>query len=185
VAKKVGHWPVERWLALGAFAVSIVALGISLQQMRDVRLHDRPRFGYSYRWNDSGAGWRLKNSGLGQARLRGFKLLVDGKSINDLTNLFPALGFSGPVRFTFTNPLAGELYAPGWENDLIKVTPGPEAEQLNREWTRVEIQACYCSIYDECWLFSIQHAASSTGEDQRDDKCSTFQGEEHTRWWEG
>ena len=186
MAKTSDHWPLERWLSLVSLAVAVAALSISLQQQHDVRLHDRPRFGYWYHRDDTGAaGWRFKNTGLGQARLRGFKLLVDGKPVMDLLKFFPALGFPDTVNFDFTNPIAGELYAPAWENDLIKVKPGPDADRLDREWTRVEIQACYCSIYDECWLFSTRHAASSNGQDQRDDKCSTFQGGELSRWWAG
>jgi len=76
--KKSKSSPPGRWIAIAASTVSCFSLTVSMEQCNEARLHDRPRLTYNYFQNDQGAGWHLINSGLGPARLRGFKIMVDG-----------------------------------------------------------------------------------------------------------
>jgi hypothetical protein len=50
----------------------------------------------------------------------------------------------------------------------------------------VTFQACYCSLYDECWLVSTDgQFEGEHGGHLRDDDCSAFEHEERNRWWRG
>jgi len=163
---------------------------VSVVELRAARIQQRinaqPRLTYTYYYDESGAGWKILNSGLGASRLRGFRMLVDGKPVNDFDDLGKELGLPQPVPYRFTNPMVGERWAVGHENILYWVTPGPAAAVLREQWTRVNIQACYCSLYGDCWLFSFDGKLNSLdGEHRRDDSCSIFSGQVKSRWWGG
>src|SRR5262245_47208138 len=179
-------WPADRWIALAALVVAVCSLVVSTAELRAARMHERinaqPRLMYTYFHDNDGAGWKFHNSGLGAARLRGFRMFVDGRPMRDFIDLGKALGLPLPVPFRFTNPMVGDRYAAGHENILYWVQPGPAAAALHEQWTRVNIQVCYCSLYGDCWLFSFDGKLdSSDGEHRRDDECSIFAGEEKSR----
>lgn len=123
-------------------------------------------------------GFRLSNAGTGPARIHHFEFLVDGKvvtrdnpysSLRDLLraccaepwkealaraggNEREAAGgdYSGPVAQSFL--AAGETISPlGW----------PRTEANKEVWhrfdrarldKRITMRACYCSVFDECWI---------------------------------
>jgi hypothetical protein len=180
--RSFGNWLAEEWTALVAVVISIFSLSVSVSECENTRLHDQPRMAYTYFYDDTGAGWKITNSGLGPARLRGFKLLVDGQPQNGFVELCNSLGLQ-PI-FQFTNPRVGDLWASGHENTLFWVKPGPSADLLKKTWTRVTIEACYCSIHDQCWLFNSSASPSPDG-DPRDDHCKTFTDQPRSRWWNG
>ena len=180
--RSFGNWLIEEWTGLVAIAISVSSLAVAIGQYQNAKLHDQPRLAYSYYYDETGAGWRISNTGLGPARLRGFKLMVDGKPQNGFDDFLASLGLSGD--FNFTNPRVGDLWPTGHENILFWVKPGTAADLLKRTWGRVTIEACYCSIHDQCWLFNSRNLPDQHG-DTSDDSCRTFQGQEHNRWWNG
>ena len=188
--KQLWGWPAERWIAMGALVLALCSLVVSVVELRAARNQQRinaqPRLTYTYFYDESGAGWKIHNGGLGAARLRGFRMFVDAQPVNDFVNLGKDLGLPQPVSFRFTNPMVGDRWAAGHENILYWVEPGPAAAVLRKQWTRVNIQACYCSLYGDCWLFSFDGKLNlPDGEHRRDDSCSIFSGQEKSRWWGG
>lgn len=183
-------WPHDRWLALGALIAALCSVWVSVCEFRAGRRHERlsaqPMLAYTYFYDEAGAGWRLHNGGLGTARLRAFRIFIDGKPVRDFGDIATALDLTQPVPFRFTNPRVGDRYAAGHENILYWVEPSAAAGELKQKWTRVNIQACYCSLYEECWLFSFDTTLDeANGEHRRDDDCSPFRDEERSRWWRG
>jgi hypothetical protein len=182
-------WPGRDLVAFCSMFIALLALILSISESRDRRVHEsfsvRPRFGYAYYSNDTGAGWRLMNSGLGPARLRGFRMLVDGIPRSGFDDLIKALDLPLPVQYEFTNPEVGDWYKADHESVLFWIKSSAAAAKLRTVWPRVVLQACYCSIYKECWYFSSDALPDPTGDDPRDDDCSTFAAQEHNRWWMG
>jgi hypothetical protein len=113
-------------------------------------------------------------------------MFVDGEPVRDFVIFGKSLGLPQPITFHFTNPMVGDRIAAGQLNVLYWLDPGPAAAALTEQFNRVNIQACYCSLYGDCWLFSYDGKLHSPdGEHRRDDSCSIFSGEEKTRWWGG
>jgi hypothetical protein len=184
----------QGWASIAAtwapIVVALCALVVSVCELRDAREHEQlnsqPRLTYTYYYNEKGAGWTLANDGLGVARLRGFRMSVDSQPVTDFSELGPILGLPTPVPYHFTNPMVGERYPAGHENILYWVEPGDAATALRQRWTHLTIQACYCSLYGECWVFSSDGTLDTPdGEHRRDDSCSPFSGESKARWWKG
>jgi hypothetical protein len=183
-------WPTDRWIAFAAVVIASCSLFITVTEWRASRQHARisaqPRLSYTYFYNDDGAGWRRSNNGLGTARLRGFRMLVDGEPVRGFIELWQKFEVPFPPDFQFTNPYVGIRYRPGLDNILLWANPGPTATFLKKSWKRVVFQSCYCSLYGECWAVSSDGSLrDADGEHKRDDNCSLFRGQETSRWWKG
>ena len=119
-----------------------------------VRRSSRPEMMMSYFFNQEGSGFLFGNVGLGPARLKWFQILVDGKPQINWADMLHSLGFPTRPEFSFVRP------GPTWSADsyirVFWLSPGPADEKLRAERDRVELSACYCSIFDECWLVTDQ-----------------------------
>lgn len=171
-------------LLVAIFSLCLSAYGAHYARERE-RLLARPRYLISFYFDETGVGWKDSNIGLGPARIRGIHLFLD-----DVPQARPKL-FSrpfkqlfqipGPVPVKFLNLEAGEIIKPDESDTLIWVPSGPEAEKVRVGYERVRLEVCYCSIYDECWLFQ-SWTGQITG--KRDDACGPFAQESESLWWE-
>lgn len=187
---RVSRWPADRWIEASVAVVALAALFVSIDQGCQTRRHNRlsvrPKLVHDFYYGDDGAGWKRVSFGSGPARLRGFRIQVDGKPVRDLQEFVSRLGVPPGTPLTFTNPMVGSVYAPGHENVLIWTKSSSGADILRKQWPRAVVQTCYCSAYDECWLSSSDGSwQGDQGEHLRDDDCSPFAGEERSRWWQG
>jgi hypothetical protein len=185
------QWSIERWVAVMVAIVAVCSLAVNVSQLSSARSQQRilmqPHFQISFFWDKTGAGWVTFNTGLGPARIRGFKILLDGHPLpyGDtylvISNAL-GLGIAG-AALDFTNMRAGILIKPDSSNHLLWADTGPAEDRLLPSWKRISFETCYCSIYDECWLSAKM--VPQGGKDPRDDNCSTFQNEPHCQWWNG
>lgn len=89
------------------------------------------------------------NTGIGPAYLHWFQILVDGKPKPSWLAMGAALGLKNHPKFDFVRP--GRVYKPDSYNKHFWVQPGPLDEEIRSQHKRIELKACYCSIFDECW----------------------------------
>lgn len=130
--------------------------------------------------NETGDGaaalsFDIHNTGVGPAQIRDFQILVDGQPLSShgwvIDNLTKAccnqaraeaLAAAGGDLQTMlgrdaTNPVASRLLAP---NEWISVLRWPKTDNNAALWRqvdlarlsgRIQMRACYCSVFDECW----------------------------------
>jgi hypothetical protein len=167
--------------------IGLSSLFISIYVAQIQRKHDRlsvqPHLNVSFWEGDTGAGWGIANDGLGSARIRGFRILIDGVSQPFTDRWFQLL--AGPfhipeTKVTFGNPYVGTFVRAGDSPMLVLFHSGAGADILRSDYHRIYIEICYCSIYDECWL-----ATSKDVNNQQDNSCRTFAKEPHSPWWHG
>jgi hypothetical protein len=182
--KRLGDWFADQWIALIAIAISISSLSVSLYECENARLHDQPRLVYVYFYDRTGAGWRFENEGLGPARIRGFKISINGKPQTSLPEVWRTLSIPDGTEVEFNIPRVGNLIAAGATSKLFWVPLGPAADIIQRKWDKVVIVACYCSIHDQCWQFSSDEKPDPNG-DPRNDSCSAFAKSQRGPWWNG
>jgi hypothetical protein len=124
-------------IALCSMAIALSSLVFSIREARMSQEHDRllvqPHFVISFYYNKDGVSWVGANDGLGPARIRGFKLLVDGVSQPWTDEFRDALERAlkiHPKHSTFSNPIVGTTIKGGDDADLtlISVPPGPDAD---------------------------------------------------------
>ena len=117
----------------------------------------------------------IHNTGVGPAQIHDFKILVDGQPVSSqgwlIDNLAKAccnearaeaLAAAGGNRLAMlgpdtTNPVASRSLAP---NERISAIRWSKTDSnallwrqvdLARQSGRIQMRACYCSVFDECW----------------------------------
>ena len=148
---------VDRLLSICAGIAAITAVAVSLYQTSLAReqlrasawpyvsqsnsyLHDQP-----YRRT-------VTNEGVGPARIRDFRVLVDGRAVPTWNAAVQALTGAGEPALVYSTLNRGSVLQAGASRTILTLPPGQRAGQF---WlaaqTRLVIVICYCSIYDECW----------------------------------
>lgn len=109
----------------------------------------------------------LHNSGIGPLRLESFEILADGKPLRQIGELVrdsydenwtPASSSATKeqARNIMTSTPAGTVLAPGGSVLVYAVRRTADVdrlwEALNQARFGHSYRACYCSVFDECWV---------------------------------
>jgi hypothetical protein len=122
------------------------------------------------------------NSGIGPARVQSVRLRVDGKAQQTWAQALEAI--TGRTGISFGSSTIGRRVIRA--GDLVNAMTllGEPAQILSDAFadpedarTRVVIEICYCSVFDECWITADE---SSSSEPQPVDQCPDF-GDEQFR----
>ena len=164
---KLSAWSSDRWIALAAVVVAICALGVSLYASwldRDTTLRStKPNMRVSYFYDETGSGFRFGNQGVGPAYLYWFQIRVDGKPVQNWHEMTARI-YTGPketldfLRIDFLRPT--HVWGRGSDVKIFWAPSGPLDTHLRKDNTRIDFRACYCSIFDDCWLLSRRNAPS-------------------------
>ena len=105
--------------------------------------------------SELGAEFRisLTNAGVGPARMRSMRVLMDGKPLNDWHEAMARMGEEGTHRLG--QSFAGRrVLIPGETIDMVATTDRVLVEKFLSNIARpgTSIVYCYCSIFDECWV---------------------------------
>jgi hypothetical protein len=109
--------------------------------------------------------YMLENNGVGPARIEWVEFRFKGEPVRNLAELVEKCcsAASAPVRGRFAGldargGIAGSLIRPGamvhmftWDEPK---TPNPVFDALHKQMNQISYSACYCSVFDECYLSS-------------------------------
>lgn len=138
--------------------VSCCAIALTLyggcQDRQFRRLSVRPELDMAFGADRAFVGWTLRNAGLGPARLRWFQVELDGAPKRDWAEVKASLPLPRG-EFTFSDPYPDTIVRQGEQVRLF----GFPADYAHREALaklapRLEMTACYCSLYEECFRAS-------------------------------
>src|SRR5437773_6799887 len=166
MAEKPASWTAANWIALSEFIVALCSFGLSMYVAYLNRSHQRltvrPHLQIGFYYNAQGAHFSLDNWGLGPAQLKWFEVTVDGKPQRTWREVLNTLGVAKNVAFQQSIPARGILMQPGkigQSTDILSVPRGAPTEALIKARDRLTLRACYCSLYEECWLATSDRAA--------------------------
>lgn len=158
--------PATPLLALTAIVLSLAALGVSVFEVSTIRDEQRiqvwPYVDLVTRFGPEGFQLEARNKGIGPARVRTTRVLLEGRAYEDLDELIlntvgEENAFSYDLYST-TNP-ARSVMSPDEVVVLFGVPWEPRTRLLAQRWTdRIEVELCYCSVYDDCWLSRLDSA---------------------------
>ncbi len=165
----------DRIVSISAVVVASCALFVSLFQSCETIQHQKlsvlPRIGFEKNfWRGAKSiGIKVMNQGVGPARVDRFQVHVDNVAVKGRggemwENALGILGIDEPwVDFFY--PYEGEY----WQHGFVEIMLGAEQSEYSKEKfsrleeavNRVNIEICYCSFYEECWIKQFQPTSSA------------------------
>lgn len=146
---------LSTWIPIlvGLCALMLTVYG-GCEDRRFKRLSVRPELDLTPLFEKDWNGWVMRNNGLGPARVRWFRVSVDGQPKKDWVQVKTALPLPRG-QFTFTNPYPDTIVRQGERVPLFGF-PGnyPALGALQKAAGRVQMSICYCSLYEDCWRAS-------------------------------
>lgn len=107
--------------------------------------------------------YEFTNNGVGPARIEWVEFRFKGKPVANITELLDACcrtekyNYDGLYR---RGGIEGALVRPGasvkmftWKEQL---TPNTDFQALHRQMDSIDFSACYCSVFDECYVRSSE-----------------------------
>ena len=175
-ADEPGRSSFRRWLtrpqtmiALSAVVLSICGLFVSIYEASLIRQHQRasvwPHVAVTPSINQGSVRLFVQNAGVGPARIEAAAVLVDGEVKEDWEDVFLTI-MEGPTRVSAYQSLINGQVLPANSREERILEISAETAEMNAEPTRVlsrkilegavDVQVCYCSVYDECWMSRMQ-----------------------------
>lgn len=160
------------------------------QNARLVRAGSTPilEFGHGNARDDGGAGldFVVRNVGSGMARVVWFEVRIDGKPMPSGRALVQALSPEAAASASLmTGPVAQRYLAPGAEQRFLGwARPADSDEGSLKAWkeldkarfTRIEVEACFCSVFQECWTSRLGGEVPTASPDCAQDKRTSLRG---------
>jgi hypothetical protein len=169
----------EMLVGVSAVLIGVCALGVSLYETHLMREEQRSsvlpilelaRSFYVDSRGDSTADWRLElhveNVGIGPARVADFRVTVDGQPHKSWRGAMAALlGRDIDVAYGQSS-INGRTIPPLRSVKMFDLVDTELTAELVEEFGRLDFEACYCSVFDECWTSSYSKFGASTPVDE-------------------
>ncbi len=145
-------------IALLALLISTLTASAAIYQGRlianQLSVTVWPYVSYKTTVSNTGVELDVENVGLGPAIIRAAQLFIDGKSQPSVVAGLHELGFVGKHgdSVSVSSLGAGEVIRAGDSIPLARVQSAAFAARAVQLEHRVQIETCYCSILDQCWL---------------------------------
>ncbi|QUD86151.1 hypothetical protein [Phenylobacterium montanum] len=164
-----GHRGFDLAIALSAIAISVISLFVAIEhghvERQLVAANSWPFLQGNYS-NGALQGQQsislfVSNAGVGPAKLETMEMFFRGQPVKTSEDLFAkCCGVApGQTLHWITGPQSGVL-RPGDTFNLIVLPRTPESEptwnRLNASLDQVTYRACWCSVFDECWISDLQ-----------------------------
>lgn len=180
-------------VALAALLLSFCGLFTAVYEASLIRRAQRasvwPHLELSASINPRQVKLWAQNVGVGPARTHSVALTHRGRRLTDWGDLLDAVEIFDRTGLTFyQSRLGGRVLPADSERELIfHVSTEAAAEEAPSARTdalgeaifdgSIDLEACYCSVFDECWVSTLQDIVRRTGpeatvrEPQRVDDC--------------
>jgi hypothetical protein len=153
----------EMLIAICAVLTSVIALFVAWDQGRVMRAQQHgsvypvvQMVGFVSRVPDHvSLGLNISNSGVGPALIESVTMLKDKTPLDSLTAYRDRLPAGYDISWT---GLTGRALAPGAQVTALEISWPRESitdgqlYQIAAEWGELEMEVCYCSVFDRCWL---------------------------------
>ncbi len=148
------RWSPEMITAMAAVVIGVSALFVSLYETHLVREHQRasvwPHIQGSIAWDGESFRVLMGNSGMGPARVEALRVRVDGTPVPDWNTFFRESGIATAPFLVYQ--ISGRVLPAGETVDVLVLGEPSMAAAAYDRWPGVDVETCYCSIFDECWI---------------------------------
>lgn len=153
----------ESIVSILALLLSIIAILISALEVSTARSSAKaavwPHLNVFIRDDSSGFFINIENKGVGPALVENLEFSLDGKLITDMeTAIIDTVGLENEFEYdrSMYTDVNNRVLGAGENQQLFAIPLTPFSRKLIEHWpTKVDVQACYCSIQDDCWQTSL------------------------------
>lgn len=159
----------ELILALTAVLISFSTLFVYLYQSKLMATQQKmavwPHITFGPSWGNDYLTINMMNKGVGPALIGKVDIKMNNESIAGIHEIMKAIPDSLQSPFNYSSLTAGEVVMSGEKIQLFHIShPETIAYFLAlMEAGKINIEVCYCSIYNDCW--------TSNGIEVEDSKC--------------
>ena len=165
----------EMLIGVSAVLIGVCALAVSLYEASLMREQQQSavlpilELARSFYINTEEAAaedkWRLslhvENVGIGPARINDFRVTVDGEPKTSwLAAMQALLGEEISIAYGQSS-INGRTIPPQRSVTMFDLVDTRLAAKIVEEFERLDFEACYCSVYDECWTSSYTQFGAS------------------------
>ena len=150
----------EMVVAIAAVLIGVCALVISVTEVRIMRegqhaaVWPRLMLAPSY---SQGSSIRIQvlNPGIGPAVIRSVTATVDGQPQRSWTHALNSLIEEERSWSITMSYLRGRVVSAGETITTVELIDGTLADRVQKELDRLQLEVCYCSVFERCWTTSI------------------------------
>jgi hypothetical protein len=159
--KKKKKLSAEMITAISAVFIGVCAIGISLYETSLIRQAQKgsvwPALGGGYSYNQDGFSYLFENAGVGPAIIEYIVLTVDGEPVENWSQFFDKLGID--IGNYLVTQASGRIISPQSRVDILSIPPQENIDEFARQQSRVDVEVCFCSVYDDCWVITMTERA--------------------------
>lgn len=177
----------EMMVGISAVVIGVCALGVSLYEtslMREeqraavIPLVELSRSYYLEEGEDGSENLRLilnlENVGIGPARIRDFRVTVDGEPQPTWRAAMNAL-LGEDVSATYVqSTINGRTIPVDRRVSMFDLRDSGIAQRMLADFERLDFSACYCSVFDECWQTSYRTFGAATEVESCESSVDSF-----------
>jgi hypothetical protein len=168
----------EFWIAIGALAVSAIAMLSSVLQFTVQRSQERasawPYLNLAPAYSAESFTFVVQNKGMGPALVRRVEVFLDDRPVDGWPGVLDGLYGKGHAygwdRIGATD-VQDRVFAPGERIEAFRIpwstTDGEDDPRVREGFgnaSRFTVRVCYCSVLGDCWITreGIDHAPVDT-----------------------
>ncbi|MEO1035931.1 MAG: hypothetical protein AAFX44_10260 [Pseudomonadota bacterium] len=152
----------EMLVGVSAVIIGVCALGVSLYETSLMRAEQRAavipilELGRSYNYSPTDPSrnrlsFIAQNVGIGPARVVDFRVTFDGEPYPTWEELIRVIAeIDGDIAHGVST-MIGRTIPPGRTVEMFRLADLEHLEPILDDFDRLEFEACYCSVFDECW----------------------------------
>ena len=152
----------EMLVGISAVIIGVCALGVSLYETSLMRSEQRAavlpilELGRSYNVSATDPSLNrlsliAQNVGIGPARIVDFRVTVDGQPHATWDAALRVLaGVDERVSYSMST-ISGRTIPADKTIEMFNLSDLEHLEAILEDFDRLDIEACYCSVFDECW----------------------------------
>ncbi|GEM_PF-2664341 len=161
--EKYNSFNWERIVSILALILSIVAILISAVEVSTARSSAKasvwPHLSITAKSDAESFSIEIDNKGVGPALVQNLEMSLDGQLVTDIeTAIIDTLGVDDDFQFSSDNytDINDRVLGTGEKQRLLSMSLATFSRDSITSWaTKFDIQACYCSIQDDCWQTSL------------------------------
>ncbi len=174
-----GRMTASMLAAMAAGVVSISALGVSIYEAYLMREQQQAAVmpileAWSYISESDGFGVNVANKGIGPARVMSVTVRLDGEPVRSWRVLYGELLGRDVPSFAMSM-ITGNVMAPGEIVTALSFEASADAVELWRGSDRVSLAICYCSVFEQCWLYLLEDLQAGVPETEEVRGCEAVE----------